>query len=271
MLGLQGVNFALNWLIDREQRALVEARLREIEPSIAAERQRLPDHGVILLIYYHQVIAPRDSLIQPAAVFSHIRWAIGRTQDEAMQNLASRASIDPAPPQGSRALSSRIWIPPLQRSGIETLRTPFPRAGLGTFAPNRAVLQDVGWNGINGFDDEGTTRLSAGSFMPRFLLLDPPSEISWVWGQRLMSTSIPLVQRAAANRGPAIKAVDLDPVVPFGSVSAVPVFPYDEQTDLLFAAAPATADNLGQLRQFPNLGKMRWVRPENIVVVPAFR
>jgi hypothetical protein len=60
--------------------------------------------------------------------------------------------------------------------------------------------------------------------------------------------------------------VDLDPWIPFGTATAAMVFPSDDATDLLFRQAPATFDNLSQLRRYTNIGKMRWVRPENIRV-----
>lgn len=271
-VGLAGLNFGLNWLNDRRQQQRVQERLNQIEPAIQRERQSRPDHGILLTIYYHQVQAPPDSLIRPGPVFYYIDWAAGRSQDEAAQNLRSQSVIRPAPPAGSRVHASQMWIPPLQPASIQTLQTPFPRAGFGIFAVNAAILQDVEWGGVTGFDDEGQTRLQLPSSpTPRFILLDPPQTINWFWGRQLRQTSIPIVHRRTATGQHTVKAVDLDPRNPFGNVAAVPIFPYDAFTDRLFGTAPKTRDNLNQLAQYVNIRKMRWVRPENIVTVQAFR
>ncbi|MGD9045946.1 MAG: S8 family serine peptidase, partial [Desulfobacterales bacterium] len=270
-VGLMGLNFGLNWLNDRRQQRRVQERLDQLEPAIQRVRQRRPDHGILLEIYYHQVQAPPDSLIRPGPVFSHIEWASGRTRDEARQNKQSQASIRPAPPRGSREQVSRIWIRPLRPSSVGSLRTPFPKAGFGIFAVNKAILQDVEWGGVTGFDDEGQTRLRLpASPTPRFILLDPPRTINWLWGRQWKSKSIPIVRRRTATGRDTVKAVDLDPSNPFGNVAAVPIFPYDDFTDRLFSTAPATDDNLNQLRSYTNIRKMRWVRPENILTVRAF-
>ncbi|MCB0112017.1 MAG: hypothetical protein KDE53_39105, partial [Caldilineaceae bacterium] len=264
-------NFALNWLNNALQRQQVQERLNQIEPTIQRERQRRPDLGILVGFYYHQIQAPPHSLIQPGAVFSHIEWKAGRTRDEAMQAFRNRSVVSPGPPPGSRQCVSWMWIPPLQPATVGTLQTPFPKVGFGIFAVNAATLQDVEWGGVTGFDDDGQTRLQLpASPVARFILLDPPQTINWFWGRRLRQTSISIVHRRTAVGQHTVKAVDLDPRNPFGNVAAVPVFPYDTFTDRLFQTAPATRDNLNQLAQYSNIGKMRWVRPENIVVVSAF-
>jgi hypothetical protein len=122
---------------------------------------------------------------------------------------------------------------------------------------------------VSGFDDRGQTRLTA-SQTPRFILLDPPSTINWIWGQQPKQTSIPIVQRRTATGTATVKAVNLDPITPFGNVAAVPIFPYDTFTQRLFATAPRTRDNLGQLRRYVNIELMRWARPGNITIVSGF-
>jgi hypothetical protein len=84
------------------------------------------------------------------------------------------------------------------------------------------------------------------------------------------TTSVPVVRRRSALSGQTLEAVDLDPITPFGNVAAVPVFPYDSFTDTVFGSGPATRDNLNQLRLYPNIQKMRWIRPENIIPMPRF-
>lgn len=261
---LMGLNFGLNWLNDHIQRERVQQRLNQLEPTLQGHLQQYPGQGVLLAIYYHQVQAPPDSMIRPGPNFSHIRWAAGHSRDEAMQNLHREPVLQPAPGRNSVARVSYVWFPPRRPVSARRLRLPFRRAGLGTFATGRAELQDVEWGGVTGFDDSGTTRLNvAASSTPRFIILEPPREIHWRNGQFSQTTSIPLVTRRTAH-GTDIRAVDLDPYMPFASVSAVPVFPYDNLTDRLFHQAPATRDNLNQLRGYPNMRKLRWIRPENI-------
>jgi hypothetical protein len=138
----------------------------------------------------------------------------------------------------------------------------------GRFASGIASkLQDVNWGGVTGFDDESevTLRLVAGSTSAEFVILRPPAIINWFNGGIAMSTDIPLVTRSTAD-GSDLTVVDLDPWIPFGTATAAMVFPADDATDQLFRQAPATFDNLSQLRRYTNIGKMRWVRPENIRV-----
>jgi hypothetical protein len=264
MIAFQGANFVLNWLINRREQRRVQARLAQLEPAIARERRQRPDHGIVILFYYNQVQAPPDSLIQPAATFSHLRWASGRTRDEAIRALGQQASISPGPPRGSVQHSQSIWMPPTQRPSISSLQKPFQVVGRAIFPSNQAFLQGVEWNGVNGFDDTSQTRLRLpASPQPRFLVLQPPSRIQWPHGQRVRTTNIPLVTKRT-NNGRNIRAVDLDPILPFADTSAVPVFPADEFTDRLFRTAPATRDNLRQLRFYLNINRVRWVRPNNI-------
>jgi hypothetical protein len=289
-VALAGLNFGLNWLSDREQQRLVQEALARIEPAIQAERQRQPDHGILVLIYYHQVQAPPDSIIQPGATYSHLTWISGRTPDEALRALHQSASISPAPPRGSRQQVTRLWIQPQRPAAILSLQTPFPQVGYGMFSPNRGAFQGVRWGGVRGFDDTGQSWLGTALQaqiaarasleargqpvppwpVPRFILLQAPRSMRWIWGRQVRTTSVPVVRRGSALAGQTLEAVDLDPISPFGNVAAVPVFPYDAFTDTVFSSAKATRDNLNQLQMYPNIRKMRWIRPENIIPVPRF-
>jgi hypothetical protein len=267
-VALAGLNFALNWLNDREQQRRVQEALARIEQAIEVERRRRPDHGILIFVYYHKVQAPPESLLQPGAVFSHIAWESGRTRDEALEAYSRRSTISPGPPRGSLQHVSRMWIQPTQPPSISSLQTPFPQTGFGIFAVNGAKLQDVEWGGLTGFDDEGQTTLRLPSSpTPRFILLRPPASINWVYGGRIHTTSIPIVQRRAAVGQRTLEAVNLDPRNPFGNVAAVPVFPYDSFTERLFRSGRPTRDNLNHLRLYPNIRHMRWVRPENVSMI----
>lgn len=271
-LTLGGVNFVMNWLNDREQQRRVQEALRRVEPEIGAERQRHPDRGVIVLVRYHQVMAPPDSLIRPGAVFSPpVSWASGRSRDEARRALASRPTLRSAVPRGSQEHASWLWMPPLQPSAGLHLQTPFPRVAYGTFARGSERLQGVTWGGVTGFNDRSLTRLDVPSASrARFLVLNPPATIEYLRNGRRATKSIPLVGRRTAAGGPQVTAVDLDPLYPFDDVAAVPIFPYDDLTDRIFQLARQTYDTLGQLRTYVNIGKMRWARPEHIALVPDF-
>ncbi|MEW8492464.1 MAG: hypothetical protein AB2604_01560 [Candidatus Thiodiazotropha taylori] len=267
MIAFQGVNFLLNWLVNRREQRRVQERLAQEQPGIEREQRRYPDQGIVIIFYYHQVQAPPDSLIQPAATFSHLRWASGRTRDEALRNLRSRSTVSPAPSSGGVVRSSTIWIPPRRRSNVGNLQKPFRVVGRGIFPTNQAVLQDVEWGGITGFDDSGQTRLRLPtSPQPRFFILEPPQRIQWPHGRRIRTTDIPVITRRS-NNGQNLKAVDLDPVIPIADTAAVPVFPVDNFTDRLFRTAAATQDNLRQLRFYLNINRVRWVRPNNIWVM----
>jgi hypothetical protein len=139
---------------------------------------------------------------------------------------------------------------------------------IGTFASGTASkLQNVSWGGVTGFDDERevTLRLAPGSSPAEFVILRPPAIINWANGRMAMSTDIPLITRLTAD-GSDLTVVDLDPWIPFCTAAAAMVFPANDATDWLFNQAPATHDNLNQLGRYTNIGKMRWVRPENIRV-----
>ncbi|MCI0391507.1 MAG: type II toxin-antitoxin system VapC family toxin [Acidobacteria bacterium] len=268
-LAFQGVNFALNRINDHIQAQRVREALAQIEPQINRERAANPSLGALLVIYYHQVEAHPDSAIRPGPVFSHLETATGRSFDEARSNRSNQPSIRPGVGPHEREFTQEVWIPPQRPVGVAALRTPFPPMAIGTFASGTASkLQNVNWGGVTGFDDEGevTLRLVAGSPQAEFVILRPPAIINWANGGVSMRTDIPLITRSTAD-GSDLTVVDLDPWVPFGTASAAMVFPADDATDQLFNQAPATFDNLNQLRRYTNIGKMRWVRPENIRVL----
>jgi len=257
---LMGLDFVLGWLGDRAQQQRVQQRLDQIEPAVRAELQRKPGHGALIALYY-RTVPSRGSMIHPVPTFAHARWAAGRTRSEARDVLRREPTLTTGPLQ-----TSWIWLKPSQAPRVSTLRRPFPSQGLATFAAGLAELQDVRWGGALGFDDEGRTGLTlASGRAPRLELLAPPPRVAWfdaVWRE----TRVPIVRRSTA-RGPAVDAVDLDPGLPGFDVAAVPVFPADGPTARLLRGAPPTRDDLGQLDHYVNVGLVRWVRPEHLVVV----
>lgn len=265
-LAFQGVNFVLNQINDHIQAQRVREALAQVEPQINRERAANPSLGVLLVIYYRQVEAHPDSAIRPGPVFSHLETATGRSYDEARRNWSNQPSIRAGLGPRERESPQEIWIPPQRPVGVAALRTPFPPMAIGTFASLK--LQNVNWGGVTGFDDEGevTLRPMTGSTSVEFVILRPPASINWANDGYSMRTDIPLITRSTAD-GSDLTVVDLDPWVPFGTATAAMVFPADDTTDQLFNQASATYDNLNQLRRYTNIGKMRWIRPENIRVL----
>ena len=150
-VALGGLNFVLNWLNDRQQQARVQERLRQLEPAIQAERERRRDHGILVLVHYHRVVAPPDSLIQPGAVFSHIQWEAGRSQDEARQNLARRSTINPGIPRGESGTSELDVDSPARARECPGAADSFSTRGSGDLrgefrrSPGRPVGRDEGF------------------------------------------------------------------------------------------------------------------------------
>ena len=267
-LALQGMNFVLNRINDEVQGRRAREALAQIEPVINGERAANPSLGVVLVFFYRQVEAPPESLLRPGAAFMHVEYALGQTEDEAVQNWAMKPSIRAGARPGEHIDTQKVWIPPIVASPVTSLRTPFPIAAIGTFAsPGLAKLQEVEWGGITGFDDEGETTLRISSARPplEFAILKPPSVLPWSNGRTWLETEIPLTTRVTAD-GSSVLVVDLDPWVP-GHVSAAMVFPADDRTAEAFAHTRATKDNLGLLRGHVNFGRVRWVRPEQIRVL----
>jgi hypothetical protein len=264
-IAFMGLNLILNWVNDVVQARRVRAALDAMEAGLARTRTEHPSLGILLIFYYTQQEAPPESLIRPGAVFQHIEMATGRTRDEAEEQWQSKPAVRQGPGPQALIRTQLVWIPPIRPASVAVVRTPFRAVAVGTFVAGRAQLQDVEWNGLSGFDDEGKTtlRLSEG-LTPRFLILGLPKEFHWfyiVWH----TSSLPLQERPAAEGG-NVPVVALDPSMPFWNVAAAFVFPADDATDALFDTAPPTRDNLRHIR-YVNFSRGRWVRPENTKVL----
>ncbi|TWE21912.1 uncharacterized protein DUF4157 [Kitasatospora atroaurantiaca] len=265
-VAFQGINFVSNLINDHIQGKRAQQALDAIAPEVARNRAAHPNAFTLVVLVYSQVEAPSESLIQPGPVFSHLETGSGVTKDEARRDWQRTPQLRAA---GGRVRQEEMWIPPVQQAGPAAMARPFPRAALATFAVGRAILQDVEWGGLTGFDDEGTTKLTVpADVQPRFIVMRVPSPLRWFY-EGVHDTVIPVEERAAAEGG-SIPVVNLDPSMPFADVSAACVFPADDDTAALFAAGPPTRDNLGHLRGRVNLQEARWVRPENIQVLGRF-
>jgi hypothetical protein len=265
-IAFMGVNLVLNMINDHIQQQRVSEALSRIEGEIRVRREQHPDRGVLLVFFYSQIEAPEESLIQPGAAFGHIEYYMGSTEDEARQNWHTAPSIREGHGSHMREITQTNWIPPTVTPSVRAVRTPFPRVATGTFVAGRAVLQDVTWGGIRGFDDEGTSSLTVpAGHIPRFHVLQVPAVMHFYNGSLRQEVNIPVEQRSAHSGG-NIPVVNLDPYLPGFDTAAACIFPVDDDTDSLFDATVPTHDTTGQLRIYNNFGKVRWVLPENIDV-----
>ncbi|WP_163392653.1 DUF4157 domain-containing protein [Enterovibrio norvegicus] len=264
-IAFMGANFILNEINDHIQQQRVEEELEGIRESLENYRTEHRQMGTLLVFRYTQQQAPSDSLIQPGAVFRSVAPYHGATLDEARRAWHNSPEIYAAP-QGSRQPTQTVWIPPIQRASTRVLQTPFAHEELATFAEGRAELQHVEWGGVTGFDDESTYSLTLGQTSPRFYILRVPNTLHFMNDSERVEVDIPVTVRSGHNGGD-IRVVRLDPSIPGYAVSAALVFPADNTTERIFSQAPATRDNLRQLRNYTNIRKARWVRPENIRIL----
>jgi hypothetical protein len=243
--------------------------------NIMRHRVEVPTDGVLLRYEYETLGVPQDghdSIAQALPEFVWLYVLYGKTRDEAERSLI----FDPEHREQlgkGRTTPSQIyrWIPPLVAPSVTEIVTPWPKVAVGMFAAHKAFLQQVEFDYYWGFDDEQQIRLSVpADASPKFVILAPPSKIwanlsvyqeRWIWP--------PLVTRRTAS-GENLVAIDLDPglSIMFDDVAAVPVFPADHDTEELFSRTPATIDNSHFLEWgCYNMDKLRWVRPENIVIL----
>jgi hypothetical protein len=114
LLALAAIGGILNWIGNRVQASRAREALARAEQAINAVRIRSPNQGVLIVFYFFQVIAPRESLVQPGPRFTHIEWYAGATPDEARRRWVGTPSIRAAPGPGERVVTNTSWIPPLQ-------------------------------------------------------------------------------------------------------------------------------------------------------------
>jgi len=263
-LAVDAMNYILGIFAERHQANRAQQALNKVMPQIEDHLRRHPTDGALIRYNYAQ------NKQGGTARFLAISYGYGPTLSEAQQDLLHRDS--PARVMRNRpnqryehATHTDQWVRPKRRINVLSLKTPFPAIRRGIFAVNENRLQGVSWNGYWEFNDTSEASLGSLSFSAKFRILQPPSQITWFNGQSPYTSTINIVTRRSAN-GVALRAIDLDPINPFGNVAVVPIFPADRQTQRLFNRYRATRDNLGQLRQFANIDQMRWVRPEHILI-----
>jgi hypothetical protein len=275
VLFLQLVATALSFFNDRKQQDAAKKALEQEADNIDRHRIEVPTEGVLLRFAYLTKDMPtlgNDSVFKTMPEFQYLDVLYGQTPDEALKNkLYSPDGRELREGGGSYSYQER-WVPPLIAPSVTDLHTPWsPKVAVGTFAPDKAVLQQVEFDDFWGFDDARQMRLSVpADVTPKFIILTPPSVIKWAGPSVYEASKLlpPLVTRRAAS-GENLVAIDLDPdlAIVFDDVAAVPVFPADDDTDDLFATTPPTHDDSHVLSIYYNFNKVRWVRPENITVL----
>jgi hypothetical protein len=164
-----------------------------------------------------------------------------------------------------KELSERAWLPPLQPDSITNVKTPFPVIGVARFYMgngNKAEIQNVKFDLLEGFDDNvQVTRVIPEKMTPEFAVLQSPGEVKWYNINGAHSVKVPLKTGKTAN-GNDVTVVDLDPWS-FGSATAVPIFPINEDAKAVFETTSATSHG-GLLGHYINFGMVRWIRPANV-------
>ncbi len=264
LLAFQGVQMALNDVVDARNKQAIKDDLTKMGPGIAKNRQTDPSQGVLLVFYFRPGADGPIGTVKGAPFYLYVQDYYGHTEDEAKRSWATTQSPSATEPG---VITQTTWVPPLVPAGVDELKTPFRKFALGTFIPGKEVLQDVMWD-YTGFDDEGTTKLDVpDGETPQFIILDPPESIKWSDAYGDYTTGVNRIWREAGPPGqgnPKIPVVFLDPDLSFFffDVAAAMVFPADDDTRDLFEDTPETEN--GQYLNRLNLSMMRWVRPENI-------
>lgn len=273
---LGGLNDLLvEHFIDPDQKKRAEEDLGHYQEWIDRHRAEVPTEGVLVRLYYIQEGSPAGegvSVVKAPKIYNYLEVTFGVTQDEAER----KPRADAISQAGSRfATYPHVdsWTPPLVQPTVNDIKTPLRKQAVGTFAAGKEKLQQVVCDSFWGFDDQPmlwNIQVPDGTQV-RFIVLDMPTEISWFAGpyaKEPVRLRPPIVVREAAAGG-SVRVVDLDPYL-WGKASAAPVFPADEETARVFATFPQTIDRDGVLRmKYPNFDRVRWVRPEHMVLVGA--
>ncbi len=269
LLALDAVAAIFRFFNNRYQQKRVEEAIKQVEEEIGRHRVMVPTDGVLLQFYYllrGAADADPNTPMQPLPDFQFLEVLYGKTPDEAKLTLPPM--IKAGGPRDTYQVQSQ-WIPPLIPPSPKDLMTPFKKVALGTFAAGKSWLQQVEFNDFFGFDDEQQMFLK----IPKdttvsFIVLNPPHIIKWAASPWSVSTVAPPIRREKTASGDEIEVIDLDPDLGaiFTRVTATPVFPADDDTEDVFLDTHPTVDQTGALNRYPNFGKVRWVRPENIVI-----
>lgn len=246
----------------RVQQSKAQSDLKALGERIEKDRRSCPTKGVLVSLQFI-VLQGAKGAAGSGDAFRYTTYLYGKgaTPSEARRDQARHGLVRQGTRSNEKYAYQPVWFAPLQPVG--RLRRPFPVVGQGCFVEGRVKLQDVLWTTLQGFDDEGQTRLAGSGDSFCFDVLRPPKGIVTTHGSTGV-VAIPTVWRPAGQGGQRLPVVDLD-TSGIGSVTAAMVFPADAHTEQVFGRAPATKQKpLGTIRGIVNLDRIRWVRPENI-------
>lgn len=246
------------------QRSEAENDLRKVGARVERDLKADPSRGVLVSLRFI-VMQGSPEAAGSGDAFRYTGYLYGRGRTISAARDDQRSGVQPFKP-GLRSNESfayqPVWFPPKKTAMIAELRRPFPVIAHGCFVEGRAVLQDVQWTTLQGFDDEGTTKLAGSGNSFYFDILEPPKYIVTSHGAT-GPVKIPKTMKMAGRGGKTIPVVELDTII--GSVTAAMVFAADAHTADAFSRAPTTKQKpLGTIRGLVNFDRLRWVRPENV-------
>jgi hypothetical protein len=279
---LQGVNLVFKRInSDRNEDAfkkewnrkslIIQQNLNE-DPSLGAQ---------IYANYKEDKQAQHEaSQIDAAVEFTDITVAYGHSEYEASQNIPD--SYKARPPGFS---TETQWIPPRQPLDLSQLATPFGTAQvLATFVKGKSLLVPTGfaikgkpWGHGSGFyldgDDDVELGPTGNGVPPQFLVLSPPSKVSYFlnqhWNEKDLRDDLdfkfPGETEVDLGR---FKYQGLTVMKLKGDTTAAMVWPADKTTQRLFEATKPTDDKESYLAYYAKAMKLiRWVYPENLHVI----
>jgi hypothetical protein len=276
-LALKGVNFVIHFINDKIQ----EKRLREswdnLKPFIERRLKDEPSTGILIIVQFgarEKELSENETPLEHTSRFLGIDVAYGLTESEAWEAWISQPRLSDS--VGLKISYQRIFLAPRNAVDFTKIQTPFRAYGIGTFISGGASLMKIAWKGLWGFDEIGDVKLAVPKgFTPKFLLLSAPAKIEWRNGAIQKTTDIPRMWVDAASSdyevSEGIWVIDMDRGIwNVGEDKAAMIFPFDNATDELFQGVARTKDDLGQLKRFVNINKLRWARPENIHILQKF-
>ncbi len=243
--------------------------LKSLATRIEKDRSTHPTRGVLVSLQFIVLEGSKEAAGSGDAFrYTNYLYGTGVTITEARQDQVRHGLIRQGTRSNEKYAYQPIWFPPQQLTGH--YQRPFPVIGHGCFVEGKVWLQDVQWTTVQGFDDEGQTRLAGSGNSFYFDVLQPPKNIVTTHGATGV-VKIPTTLVSTGQGGIKIPVVKLDTGL-IGSVTAAMIFPADSHTEVAFWRAPATKQKpLGTIRGIVNFERIRWIRPENIRLVKSER
>ena len=249
---------------DKREDEQAQSQANAVSAAIAAHEAAKPTDGALVRMVFLRQALP-DAPGPGEQRFAYLEHGFGASESEARVALNQQQVQAPIPGANERVETREKWIPPVAPVAPSALLTAvfraWPPAGIrGT----KLKFQNVKWDSA-GFDDEAVTEVR----VPAGRARRTPASRSCGCPRSCRDKAVPVEPRAP-REGPSVPSVDLDPGTPFADVHAVAVFPENEATRMAFERVPATVVG-AWLPLLPNFELLRWVRPEDLRVLPAPR